>query len=251
MRQRCPHSISLAVLATLIASGAGADVLVLRDGSKVTTRGAWEIKGSMVVFTLENGTLGSLRLRDVDLDASAVATAEKLAPPPAPTEAPREKRAAVLTLTDADVARAPDDVLARQAAGATQATEAGSSESAKPAARGENIHVSVESFEEGYDPEVGGVQVTGILKNNGDQPASSINVVVEVYDDKGKMLASESARVGAVALGPGRTVGFVAKFPNIGVVQDVKFRVQHDTLLFEKDILPAEKAGEETPASES
>ena len=53
----------------------GADWLVLRDGSKVEVRSGWRVDGKRIVFELVDGTLSSLKLAQVDLDASAKATA--------------------------------------------------------------------------------------------------------------------------------------------------------------------------------
>lgn len=77
----------------LTASTAAADWLVTRDGERIETRGAWEARGRRVVFTSTSGTLSSIRLSEIDLEASREATARALLaeapaqetpPPPAP-----------------------------------------------------------------------------------------------------------------------------------------------------------------------
>ncbi len=88
--------------------GARADVLVTQEGERITTQGPWTVKGRQIVFTSSNGTLSAVRLSEIDLEASEIATREANAPP-APAEEPvapvRERRAPVLTITDADIPR--------------------------------------------------------------------------------------------------------------------------------------------------
>ena len=75
----------LPVLSCLVAAlPASGDWLVSRDGERIETRGPWTVKRSSVVFTAANGALSSLRLADVDLEASEKATAEAAAETPAP-----------------------------------------------------------------------------------------------------------------------------------------------------------------------
>jgi hypothetical protein len=94
----------------LTAPVAGADWLVTRAGERVETEGSWQIKGRMVVFTQPGGTLASLRLSEVDLEASRQATTEAAdaaeataaATPPMPSSAPAPRRPARV-ITNADV----------------------------------------------------------------------------------------------------------------------------------------------------
>lgn len=87
----------------LVASALGADWLVTREGERIETQGPWEVKKGTVVFTLPSGTLSSLRLSAVDLEASEALTAEaaRPAPPPPPAGPPPP----VLTITDKDIRR--------------------------------------------------------------------------------------------------------------------------------------------------
>ena len=65
-------------LAAILAAGpalpAKADWLVTREGARVETQGAWKVKGKLVVFHTSTGKLSSLRVAEVDLDASRRAT---------------------------------------------------------------------------------------------------------------------------------------------------------------------------------
>ena len=77
----------------LLASPATGDWLVTTDGSRIETDGPWTERGRTVVFE-SDGQLMSLRLADVDLEASRALTAEaeaakrRPAPPPPPGRAP-------------------------------------------------------------------------------------------------------------------------------------------------------------------
>ena len=65
-----------------LASGAAADWLVASDGSRIETKGPFKVEGKLVIFTLPNGTLGSLPLSEVDLEASRSLTAQAAAEDP-------------------------------------------------------------------------------------------------------------------------------------------------------------------------
>ncbi len=72
-------------LAFWIATAAGADVLVTRDGHQIETEGPWEIRGRQVVFTVE-GRLSSIRLAELDREASEEATRQAAAAAAAASE---------------------------------------------------------------------------------------------------------------------------------------------------------------------
>jgi glutaredoxin 3 len=94
-------ALAAAFVLCLVADPVRADVLVLKGGARVQTRGAWKVVGAQVVFTDAAGTLASLPLQSVDLAASRAAIA---APParsaPARVRTPPPAR---LVITDADV----------------------------------------------------------------------------------------------------------------------------------------------------
>ncbi len=74
----------------------------MRDGSRVETKGPYEVKGRRVLFSDPQGRLSSLRLDEVDLEAS-----RRLAEAPPPVAAPvaeAKKPVPVLTLTNKDLA---------------------------------------------------------------------------------------------------------------------------------------------------
>ncbi len=87
----------------MLAVASHADWLVTQDGERIETKGGWQVKGRMVVFTRPEGTLSSLRLSEVDLDASREATiraAEAASRPAASAPALPRRPARVITTDD-------------------------------------------------------------------------------------------------------------------------------------------------------
>lgn len=97
---------ALALLLLLPAAGQ-ADWLITQDGQRIRTQGPWEVKGRMVVFTSERGTLSSIRLDEVDLEASEEFTA-RAARPAAETPAEAPQPPSVMILTNEDVAQSEE-----------------------------------------------------------------------------------------------------------------------------------------------
>jgi glutaredoxin len=82
--------MALACVLALSAAAARADWLVMRDGARLETLGPWSVDGKQVVFKDEFGVERSLRLKEVDLEASRAATEDAEAarrPPDADIEA--------------------------------------------------------------------------------------------------------------------------------------------------------------------
>ena len=67
--------LSLVLVALLAASSpAAADWLVTRDGQRIETRGAWQMKGKAVIFTQKDGRIDQLPRDYIDFEASERAT---------------------------------------------------------------------------------------------------------------------------------------------------------------------------------
>lgn len=97
-------SFLVTLLLSSLCSPAQADWLLTRDGKVIETLGAWEVRGKLVRFTTPTGTLSSIRVEELDLEASRVETQRRNAPPaPAPAPTPTAPKKPVLVLTDADV----------------------------------------------------------------------------------------------------------------------------------------------------
>ncbi len=61
--KRYPRLVLAAALALpcLVVGPAAADWIVTTDGERIETRGPWEVKGRLVVMTLADGELASMR----------------------------------------------------------------------------------------------------------------------------------------------------------------------------------------------
>jgi hypothetical protein len=207
-----------AFLALAAAVPAAADWLVTREGGRVETKGPWQVKGKLVVFTLADGKLSSLRLSEVDLDASRRASDEAAAAaqaaPAAPAQTP--KREARVVLTDNDFRRGappPSPGAPAPAGEEKKEGEAGGTESGK---------VVVASWERAQGPG-GNVVIHGTLRNEAPDDATGAVVTVLLYDETGKLLVSGDAVLSSTVLPAGQTGSFRAEFPDVFSFAAVKF----------------------------
>jgi hypothetical protein len=211
---------SVALLLVALGASAGltparADWLVTREGARVEVKGAWTVKGKVVTFTLPNGTLGSMRLADLDLEESGRATAAAAAK--AAPAAPAPAKTAVLVLTDADVSHA-SETSAAPAAAATA--------TAAPADTVTGAGVSVSAWDKEFSQADNGVVITGTARNNGKTIAAALNVNVRLYDEKGSLVSSAPATLSADVLEPGAAARFRALFPGVLEFSAVKFDLE-------------------------
>lgn len=205
----------------LAAIPARADWLVTSSGGRVETKGAWKVKGKLVVFTQPDGTLSSLRASEVDLVASQKATEEAKAQVtrPAPPEAPRKKLA---SLTDEDFKKSTP-----QGSTAAPKPEEGQAAPTGP--------VSVTSWRRG-DLESGeGLEIQGSLHNNTEDMVINATVEVQLYNEAGDRVGTAPALLTSPSLQPKGTVDFRASFPGVFSFSEVKFEARGLPL----DISPA------------
>lgn len=90
-----------------------AEILVMRDGTRVLTDGPWEIEGRQVLFTMRNGTLSAVRLSEVDLEASEIAN-QQAADAASTAEPAADETSQVedaLVLTNKSLGHGPDGVI--------------------------------------------------------------------------------------------------------------------------------------------
>ncbi len=218
------------------AASAAADWLVVRDGGRVETKGAWQIKGKLVVFTRTDGSLSSLKLAEVDLEASRKATeaaeAETAAPPPAPP--PPKKKLAVLT--DKDFAR-------KEPPAAEPAAERGSEESKEEKDAGPTPTVSVASWRQVERPTSDGLEIHGTLQNNTDRIAAGVAVEVQLFNETGERVGTAPGIPNTPSIQPRGTVEFRATFPGVFTFATAKFEVKG----FPLDISPADQPQAEAP----
>lgn len=218
-------SLVVAVVAgAALAAPAAADWLVTRDGGRVETRGPWQVKGKLVVFTRMveggEGQLASLRITDIDWAAServtaqAAAAAQKpAAETSAPAEPPKEPR---WVLTDSSF---------RRSAPPSAEPEKKEEPAAETDAVGRpRVAVVLEGWERKDHPD--GLEIAGTLRNPGNEIAAEIGVTVRLYDDTGALVATGEGRIGTPAIGPGETVAFRTSFPGVFTYAEAKFDVR-------------------------
>lgn len=87
--------VTLSTVALLfVASPAGADWLITAEGKLIETRGEWTIEGRTLTYVDLEGEAQTLKIKDVDLEASAETTAIKAGRPYEPGKATSEAAAA-------------------------------------------------------------------------------------------------------------------------------------------------------------
>jgi hypothetical protein len=204
------HGAALGLLVLGAAAlPARADWLVTREGGRVETKGPWQVKGKLVVFTrAADSGLASLRLADVDLDASSKVTAEakvQAAAPPPPPEPPK-KKLAVLTDKDFKKPTPPDE-----------ASKAGDD---KPVASNGPVAVASWKRTDGDN----GVTIEGTLNNTTGSMIVNASVEVELYNEAGDKLGTAEALLTSTSVQPNGAVTFRANFPGVFAFSDARFK---------------------------
>jgi hypothetical protein len=217
--------------AVLPAARGSADWLVTREGGRVETKGPWKVRGKLVVFTQAGGTLSSLRLADVDLDASEKITAEVVAAAARaaePREHPRvEKKEAVFVVTDETLKKS-----APPAEPATEGAEAGAAVSGVVAATGAasgdkgRSPVVVDNWRQVRRTEGDGIEILGTLRNSSGAIAAEAGVTVKLYDENGKLLATADGVLSMPSIKPESSTSFRASFPGLFAFADIKFETK-------------------------
>jgi hypothetical protein len=224
----------------LVVAGVGltpvaADWLVLRDGSAVETKGAWEVRGKLVVFQRADASLASMRLTEVDLEQSQRHTAAAKLPPAKVVAEPSREVKAVLVLTDADVRHIdPADLVAR---GDNDEEERDGEESAESEAPGEvsgerdgraeaEGAVRVTGWHTISDVDFAGVKIGGAVQNDSDSVALNIALTVRLTDENGQTIGTSQANLRQKALGPGTSTIFEAEFSGIYTFVGTDFELQ-------------------------
>lgn len=219
-------SLLTAALAGALAVGftvgaAHADWLVLRDGGRLETKGAWKVDGRRVLFTMPNGTLSVLRTDDVDLDRSALVTTQAREAPAAAVPAVKEKKEPVLRLTEKDIPPVGEAALAAIAAAGKEGEGKegeGKAEEASP--------LEVISWEKTENATGDGLEIFGTIKNGSPNIITTPTLLVAIYDADGGLLATNSGDVNSPQIQPGKTANFRVAFPGVPDFASVKFDAQ-------------------------
>ena len=183
----------LVAAALLGTSSVTADVLVTQDGARIETKGAWQVEGRRVIFTLPNGTLSAVRASEIDLDASRAAT-EQVHRPAAPPPPPPPPKAPVLVLTNDDL----PEVIEGEA----------DSGQAAPQSPSDREPVQVVNWRRSDTGD--GIEIRGTLHNTGRSMAANISLSLEVKDEDDEVVGSSNAFVGSGSLLAGRSTTFRA-----------------------------------------
>ena len=222
---------ALLVLAAVVP--ARADWLVTREGGRIETKGHWQVKGKLVVFTGVNGTLGSLRLAEVDLPASETATADaKKAQEQAVAVAqeppkPKERKKSVRSLTDADFSHKPPDD------GKGDAKDAkGKDKDADKNDKGKDSEslVVVQSWSKSNRTEGDGIDLYGTLQNNGKEMATDIVLRVTLVNETNQTVGTAEGVLAATSIPPGGTTSFRVPFAGVFAFAQARFEVAHKTM---------------------
>lgn len=227
-----------------LAPAARGDWLVTREGSSIETRGPWEVRGRLLVFTLPDGKLASMRVSEVDLEASERATREAKAGPREPKKVEPPPKQAVVSLTDNDFSRGPLD------AADTEAPEGAADGASAPAAETSGSEPKVASWQRVDDPVDGHVVITGTLQNPSRSAATDLGVTVRLYDDEGEMITERPAILSVQAMAPGGRGTFRAEFPEVYRFGALKFQVRSSNFAAqESPEAAAEEGGDENSAA--
>ena len=176
----------------LLAGPVASDWLVTFDGQRIETRGPWRLRGRTVVFTSADGRYASLRVADVDFEASRELTA---AGSPTPSMAPPPPQARI-TLTGADIPR----YRAPTAAAGDQ--QAGGEPEAAPTS---NLRVS--SWDRVDSSDFDGFEIVGQVENTGQDLLTGIRLEVTTIGTDGQT-TSWQAFLDVDMLPPGKSSRF-------------------------------------------
>lgn len=197
----------------LLAQTLFSDVLVTREGARVETRGAWEVKGRQVVFELPNGALSSLRLSEIDLDASRAATRAGTESRHEAIQSSRsQERESVLVITNESLGLNSEGQPADSEEEEAENTAGGLGTPGVIATQGDVVVVdwSYDSF--GEDPVY---MVSGVIENRGPFVAEQVSVhmdIVAVDEETGAQQPNRHilrrARVRLSSLPPGASTEF-------------------------------------------
>jgi hypothetical protein len=223
-------------LSLVVPAPSSADWLVTRAGGRVETKGSWKVKGKLVVFTGANGALASLRLADVDLEASKAATQEAkeareaAAAQPEPKEPPHKK--SVFSLTDADFSRKPPE---EATAAADDSAAQGDSAKPKEAKAGRESPVVVSSWSKADRAEGDGVDLFGTLQNTSDNLVTEIGLKVKLRNELGEVVGTGEGVLATTSMTPGGTTSFRVPLPGVFTFEKAEFALTSRSIIATPD----------------
>jgi len=228
----------LALAAALLVPAA-ADWLVTRDGARIETAGPWRVENRLVVFERPDGTYASMRLSEVDLEASERLTRELAEKARAPKPAPPPPKPVVARLTEKELPPVADrPAPAAEPAGSGEG--AGGEGAAAPGAEGGEEarpaeSLQVESWRDVSGTESAGLELVGDVRNVTESTALDVVVTVVLLDEEGEEVETTQALLTTTALPPGGTAGFRASFPGRFHAAGIEFRTSGTLVLSGED----------------
>lgn len=189
------------------------------------TRGPFEIRGRLVVFTRLNGTLASLRLDEVDLPASRPAPT----PDPAASAEPRRERppsGEVRELEPDPEPQLPETLPLEESEPAILPIAAPAPPPLPDSVAGESPHLLVQSWEKILVEDGGGVEIHGTLYNHGETVATQISVIITALGSGDRILGRQRAGLPRSSVTPGSAVSFSARFPGLTGLEALGFQVE-------------------------
>ena len=239
-------TLQTAVLAALLlaastSSTSSADWLVTQSGGRVETKGPWQVKGKLVVFTQAGGALASLRLADVDLPASDQATAEAKEAKVQQDDAaaapePPRKKLAVLTDDNLVHTRKPPAPAADEDKKDDADKADKKDQPAKPVGP-----VSVASWKRADSPGGKGIEIQGVLQNNSDKIAGNAGVEVRLFNEAGERVGTALGILNLPSIQPKGMTEFRAIFPGVFAFAQVRFETRGVAL----DLSPRDRKPED------
>jgi hypothetical protein len=207
--------LALALLGCAVPAALRADWIVTRQGERFEVRGAPQLKGKLVVFTLPDGSLSSMRADRVDFDASKRATEQAkkaAAAPPAAADAAKPKRKALIVLTDKDFkkplpAGGPTDAAVVEA---KEAKAAKGKDGRDVPALDLPSSVEVASWERvpASQSKADGLEIVGTVHNVSTNYLTGVIVVAQLFDDNGGIIGRFPATVENQVLPPNESSKF-------------------------------------------
>jgi hypothetical protein len=197
----------------LLAPAVSADWLVTKEGARIETKGPWKVKGAVVVFTMPNGTLSSMRVRELDLDQSALVTAEANKPPEEEGEAGEEDdpKPVVAEFTNENIRRA-----------APSASEGSPEQDGEDGERTEELSrpvvtppYEVLAWNVVDRPEIDGIEVRGTLRNGGEETIANVSIVLRLLTPDNAFVDERRGNLQSTLLRAQAATNFSAAFPNL------------------------------------
>ncbi len=208
-----------------------ADWLVSRDGDHIETAGPWQVKRSLILFTRPDGVLVSMRLTEIDLEASQQATkaaAKNTSHPPLNPRVATKRSVRVIDHHSVKTAaEAQEEGMSEGLQEAANLVDGEPSvDSTAPDSMAPASPVEVVFWQEISNPDVDGIAISGTLRNTSPRLVTDVSVEVSVFETEGRPAGKARAFVDTTALAAESTTTFRAVFPSVlGIVGEPRFEV--------------------------